>query len=186
MRMRRLIVLTLTLLSATPLLRAAEREWQTGAWAPAMVTARVGTPYRNYAIETDKVRFDVQETIARGSQAIPSGAGTPVTFAVEEDMVYVKQGAAERPLRLIKRSEKLKTYGAPGGGHSIKTIADQGLTVTLEDGSVWEVDPRGQFKSSQWQALQGVSVRSISENSGFNYEIGNTDVDEAVLARLTR
>ncbi len=182
----RLTILALTILAAASPLRAAEREWQTGVWAAPMVTARVATPYRNYAIETDKVRWELQETIAPGRGAIPSAANTTVTFAVEEDIVYVKEGTAERALRLIKRSEKLKTYGASGGGHFIKALADQGLTVTLEDGSLWEIDPRGQFKSSQWQELQGVSVRPIPEYNGFNYEIGNTDVDEAVLGRLAR
>lgn len=184
--MRRLIILALAILAAAPLLRAADREWQTGVWAAPMVTARVATPYRNYAIETDKVRWDVQETIARGSQAIASIAGTPVTFAVEKDIVYVKEGNAERALRLIKRSEKLKTYGAPGGGHFIKTLVDQGLTMTLEDGSLWEIDPRGQYETKEWQELQGVSIRPIPDNNGFNYEVGNTDADEAVLARLAR
>ena len=184
--MRRLFVLIALLITAAASGRAAEREWQTGKWAKPMVVARVGTPYRNYAIETDLFRLDLQETIARGRQAIVATADAPVTFAIETNTIYIKEGDTERALRLIKKTEKLKNYSATGGGHFIKALASAGLMITLEDGSVWEIDPRGQYRSAEWQAMQGVSVRPIREENGFNYELGNTDVDEAVLARLAR
>jgi hypothetical protein len=184
--MRRFLIPAFVLLMASPVPRAAERQWQTGKWAKPMVVAAVGTPYRNYAIETELFRLDLQETIARGRQAITATADTGVTFAIEGKTVYIREGDAERALRLIKRTEKLKSYLALGGGHFIKALADAGLTITLEDGSIWEVDPRGQYLSSQWQVEQGVSVRPIREENGFNYEVANTEADEAVLARLAR
>jgi hypothetical protein len=174
------------LLAVGLMAQAANRDWQTGTWAKPMTVAATGTPYRNYAIETSRIRLDLQETIARGVPAIASTLETPVMFVIEKDVVYVKQGDAERVLRLIKQSEKLRTYDAAGSGHFIKALANEGLIITLDDNSVWEIDPRGQFKSVNWEALQGVSVRAIREERGFNYEIGNTDVDEAVLARLAR
>jgi hypothetical protein len=184
--MRRFLILVCTLFVVSAAARAADRQWQTGKWAQPMVVPRVGTPYRNYAIETDLFRLDLQETIARGRLAITATPGTPVTFAIEEKTIYVRDGDAERALRLIKRTEKLKSYSANGGGHYIKALADAGLTITLEDGSIWEIDPRGQYRSSQWQVEQGMSVRPTPEDNGFNYELANTDVDEAVLARLAR
>jgi len=182
--MRQLAAVCLTLAAACITVSAVDREWQMGTWAKALEAPKVGTPYRNYAIETDKVRLDLQETTAPGRQAIPDTAGSAVTFAVEGDQGFVKQGDAERPLRLIKRSEKLRAYPAPGAGHYIKAIANQGLTITLEDNSVWDIDPRGQYKTERWEALQGISVRPVPADNGFNYEIGNLDVDEGILGRL--
>jgi hypothetical protein len=183
--MRR-IILPIIALVACAELAVAQRTWENGVWAKPMVVPNVGTPYRNYAIETDRIRLDLQETITSGKAAIPAKVEAPVAFAIDGDMVYVKDGDAERALRLIKRAEKLRSYSAAGGGHFITVVANEGLRITLEDNSVWEIDPRGQFKSANWLVEQGISVRSIQEESGFNYELGNTDTDEAVLARLAR
>jgi hypothetical protein len=184
--MRHTLIAVVALLVAGVVGHAADRQWQMGTWAKPTIANRAGIPYRNYTIEADRFKLDLQETISKDRPALASAPDTPVTFAVENDMVYVRDGGAERALRLIKRSEKLKSYSAAGGGHYIKTLADGGLTLTLEDNSVWEIDPRGQYKSSAWQALQGISVRPVAENGGFNYEIGNTDTDEGVLGRLSR
>jgi hypothetical protein len=184
--MRKALVWNAVLVVALTLVCAAQRAWQDGNWAKPLAMPEVGTPYRNYAIETSLVRLDLQETVERGIAAIVSAPDTPVMFAIDGETVYVKQGDSERALRLIQRSEKLKTYAAAGGGHYITAMADQGLTLTLEDNSKWEVDPRGQYKSATWQTMQGVWVRLIPQENGFNYELANTDVDEAVLARLAR
>jgi hypothetical protein len=183
--MRRAILPIIALLSCAEL-AVAQRAWENGVWAKPMVVPNVGTPYRNYAIETNLIRLDLQETIAPGRPAIAAKVDSSVAFAIDGDMVYVKEGDAERALRLIKRAEKLRNYSAAGGGHFITVVASEGLRITLEDNSVWEIDPRGQFKSANWLVEQGISVRSIQEEDGFNYELSNTDADEAVLARLAR
>jgi hypothetical protein len=183
----RTALLTLAVLMATADVgQAAEREWQTGMWGMPMAIAAVGSPYRNYAIETDIFRLDIQETVSTNRRALAAKPDTKVTFALEGDMVYVRQGTAERPLRLIQHTNKLKHYGAAGAGHFVKTVADQGLTVTLEDGSVWDLDPRRQDRTSTWQPLAGIIVSYDEEqaDNGYNYFLNNTDEDEGALARL--
>jgi hypothetical protein len=67
----------------------------------------------------------------------------------------------------------------------IKMISSDGLTLTLEDNSVWDLDPRSQFFTVEWQPLEGISVRRSDPERGFNYEIDNTDKDDGALARYS-
>ena len=133
--MRRVLILLVVLLVAPATAGATDREWQTGKWAKPMPAPRVGTPSRYYAIESDLFRLDLMEEIGRGRQAVPALTATtdmPVTFAIEKTTVYVRLDEnTERALDLIKRTENLKSYSAAGGGHFIKALANEGLTLTL-------------------------------------------------------
>ena len=108
-----------------------------------------------------------------------------VTFAVENETVYVRNGQEERALHLLDRRPKLKIYTAAGAGHYVKMVGAGGLTVTLEDGSVWDLDPTAQDRTAHWQPLAGILVTSEDDQSesGFNYFLNNTDDDEGALAR---
>jgi hypothetical protein len=64
-------------------------------------------------------------------------------------------------------------------------MALDGLIVTLEDNSVWELDPRSQFFTVEWQPFEGISVRRSDSEQNFNYEIDNTERDDGALARYS-
>jgi hypothetical protein len=64
-------------------------------------------------------------------------------------------------------------------------MSTDGLRVTLEDNSVWDLDPRSQFFTIEWQALEGISVRRSDSEQNFNYEIDNTSTDDGALARYS-
>lgn len=163
--------------------RAADREWQTGVWATPAAPARADAQSRTAAIETDRFRLDLQVPLTGAEQPLTIKPGAPVTFAVDGDTVYVRQGNAERACRLVKRTERRKTYGAPGAGHYIKDIVNEGLTVTLEDGSVWAIDPTEQYSTRDWQVFAGIAVSQL-EPGDFDYMLNNTDDDEGAPARL--
>ena len=57
--------------------------------------------------------------------------------------------------------------------------------MTLEDGSLWDLDPTAQDRTAHWQPLAGILVTSEDDQSesGFNYFLNNTDDDEGALAR---
>ncbi|HEX4517683.1 MAG TPA: thioredoxin family protein [Polyangiaceae bacterium] len=80
----------------------------------------------------------------------------------------------------------LQTYGAAGPGHAIKTIDRDGATVTLEDGSVWTVDPRTQYLVAEWQAGAQISVHFTEEDPAFNYILNNDDIDAWTFVTLAR
>src|SRR5262245_46031139 len=136
---------------------AADREWQVGQWArPAPAPA---TPARgvvrppSYAIETDAMRFELQDTHPPAARRVVAArVDTPVRFAVEGDTVYVVIGGdVEYALHVAKTVQKaapkpaVADYNAFGGGHFIKAVTEGGKFVTLEDGSIWEMDPRGWY-----------------------------------------
>ena len=163
--------------------RAADREWQTGIWATPAAPARADAKSRTATIETDQFQLDLQVPLTGAEQPLTIKPGATVTFAVEGDTVYVRQGNAERACRLVKRTARRKTYGAPGAGHYIKDIVNEGLTLTLEDGSVWAIDPTQQYSTRHWQVLAGIAVSRL-EQSDFDYMLNNTDDDEGAPARL--
>jgi len=180
--------------------RAADREWQVGQWArPAPAPAAApSAPARgsaarppSYAIETDAVRLELQDTHPPAERRVVAArVDTPVRFAVEGDTVYVVIGGdIEYALHVAKTIQKSPAkpvaadYNAFGGGHFIKTVSQDGKLVTLEDGSVWEVDPRGWYLTLEWQPQALISVRRARAENGFAYEVQNLDVDEGVLAK---
>ena len=166
----------------------ADRAWQTGKWGAATVSARGNV--RTYVIDADDARYETQVTVALGTAPLKTTAGAPVTFAVEKDIVYVvyagEDGNTERQLHLVKTTRKLKTYSAAGAGHFIRAIGEAGRTITLEDGSVWDVDPRTQFKAAGWEPLTGITVHATEEDPDFNYILNNTDVDDWTFVTLER
>ena len=167
----------------------ADRAWQTGKWVSATVTtaARGRAAMIRYVIDADEARYDVEETATPGVRPPKVKAGEAVAFAVESDVVYVREGATtERPLRLVKTTRKLRTYGAAGPGHFIRAIGEAGQTITLEDGSVWDVDSRTEFKTAGWEVLAGITVHTTEEDPNFNYILNNTDVDDWTFVTLAK
>ena len=99
-------------------------------------------------------------------------------------LVLLLNPAVTRTSRGASRAPDLKTYHAAGPGHSIQSVGDAGRTLTLEDGSVWSVDPRTQFKVSSWQDGALITVVLTKEDPDFNYVLNNEDVDDWTFAVL--
>jgi hypothetical protein len=156
---------------------AADRRWQTGMW-------RDSGDERSYVIATSAVRLHLEDVPPREKRAMAVKAGAAVKFAVEGSRAFVLDAdGAEHELHLV-RSVDLN-YTATGAGHFIKAIAQDGLLLTLEDNSVWELDPRSQFFTKDWQPFDGISVRRDDSEQNFDYEIDNSDRDDGALARYS-
>jgi len=149
---------------------------------------------RRFVIETDDLRLEIEDTVPVGRRSFDATLGGMVTFALEKNTVYVRDAdGAEHKLRLLKKVERTKTdapakprtpvYTALGGGHLVRAVTDKGRYVTLEDGSRWEISPRDQYQTVDWELLASVSVRTLPrEEAGFVYELINTSVDEGAVA----
>ena len=156
---------------------AADRKWQSGVW-------RDSGDARTYVIVAGSVRLHLEDLSPSDKRALDTPAGTVVKFAIEGNRAFVlDRRNAEHELRVL-RSVDLK-YTATGSGHFIKAMSADGLRVTLEDNSVWDLDPRSQFFTIEWHALQGISVRTSDSERDFNYEIDNTETDDGALARYS-
>jgi hypothetical protein len=62
-------------------------------------------------------------------------------------------------------------------------VSSEGRYVTLEDGSVWEIEPGVWFQTVDWEPEAAVTVRTAQGVGVFVYEVINTQVDEGALAR---
>lgn len=156
---------------------AADRQWQSGAW-------RESSDGHTYVIVAGTVRLQLEDVPATGTRAHEARTGTPVKFAVEADRVFVLDPkGVEYELHLLQRVDL--NYTAIGAGHFVKAISSSGLTLTLEDNSVWELDARSQFFTVEWQAFDGIAVRRTDPERDFNYEIDNIDKDNGALARYS-
>jgi len=76
------------------------------------------------------------------------------------------------------------SYTALGGGHLLRSVSEDGRYVTLEDGSVWEIEPSVRFQTADWQPQAPISVRTGRGMDGYTYEIVNTQDDEGAMARF--
>jgi hypothetical protein len=175
---RRIVYLTIALMAAlwSPTV-AADRKWQTGTW-------RDSGDARTYVIATKTIRLHLEDGPRSERRALEAPAGAPVKFAIESNRAFVldRQGA-EHELHVVRTVDL--NYTATGGGHYIKATSGDGLRVTLEDNSVWELDPRSQFFTIEWEALQGIAVRRSDSEQNFDYEIDNIETDDGALARYT-
>jgi hypothetical protein len=156
---------------------AADRKWQTGIW-------RDSGDARTYVIATTTIRLHLEDGPGSEQRALEAPAGAPVKFAIESSRAFVldRQGA-EHELHVLRTVDL--NYTATGAGHYIEAMSGDGLRVTLEDNSVWELDPRSQFFTIEWEAFQGIAVRRSDSEQNFDYEIDNTDTDDGALARYT-
>jgi len=156
---------------------AADRQWQNGVW-------RDSGDARTYVIVARTLRFHLEDVPPADQRALDAPADTAVKFAVEGSRAFVlDRRNVEHELRVLRTVDL--NYRATGGGHFIKTMAADGRRVTLEDNSVWDLDPRSQFFTIEWQAFEGIAVRRSDSEQNFDYEIDNTDRDEGALARYT-
>ena len=105
---------------------AAERVWQTGTWRDAKVerprvlfSAQTRDPnsnlprttaareIRTYVIETDKIRLDLQQDATVDTPRIDVLIGLPVTFALENKTVYVKDEDGKEHKLSVKKQTTL-------------------------------------------------------------------------------
>jgi hypothetical protein len=175
--LRRALLAALVAVTLGSPVLAADRKWQTGTW-------RDSSDARTYVIVARTVRLHLEDVPPTDKRAIAAPTGTPVKFALEGNRAFVLDGQGkEHELRVLRTVDL--NYTATGAGHYIKAMSADGLRVTLEDNSVWALDPRSQFFTIEWQPFAGIAVRRSDSEQNFDYEIDNTDTDDGALARYT-
>lgn len=117
------------LLALTALDAAAARHWQSGTWRGADIKRKMvdfgpgatsfdGGPgrarapslramadVRTYVIETDGVRLELEDVVPVGRRSIDVTVGDAVTFALEKNVVYVKdKDGKEHKLRVTRKT----------------------------------------------------------------------------------
>jgi len=76
---------------------------------------------------------------------------------------------------------KAAAYGAAGQKHWVKSKADGGAFVQLEDGSLWQISPLDKINTMLWLPTENVVVVE-SNNPQYPYKlVGERDTAEAKL-----
>jgi hypothetical protein len=175
--MRLAFVACILVLCACAPTAGAERAWRTGAWAE---------PHegRVYVIEAARDIVTGEVDSARNEPPLTAEPGTSVQFAIEGRTLYVLDAAeVEHALTLVGSASKYSSdYSALGGGHYVKAVARDGQSITLEDGSRWDMDPLQHFAVAGWQADDLITIRRSTDDPAFAYEIDNTSQDDGSLA----
>jgi len=120
------LVVAVGILTVNAAAAGPERAWQTGTWRVVQIVRpkvvfgvtrapRVGSPapaiaeIRTYTIETDDLRLELKENTTADARRIDATVGETVTFALEKNTVYIKEGGdAEHKLSVSKKITKTK------------------------------------------------------------------------------
>jgi len=75
-------------------------------------------------------------------------------------------------------------YLGTGGGHWIQEVSSNGRFITLEDGSLWDIQAIDQVDTALWLPVTNITVRVARTPSGdFKYILLNTEDGEQALAK---
>jgi hypothetical protein len=71
-------------------------------------------------------------------------------------------------------------------GFDVRAVADGGRYLTLEDGSLWQVDISDRATTAAWQPGEFVAVRPIfAPRDGYEWQLTRTEnVDQQVAVKL--
>lgn len=76
-----------------------------------------------------------------------------------------------------------QVYGGVGGGHWIENNGD-GKIITLEDGSIWQINPVDQVDTALWLATTDITVLHADSPVGeYRYVLIDKDDGEKALAK---
>jgi hypothetical protein len=94
-----------------------------------------------------------------------------------------------RVIQLAQRSDKPTTsgpgnYSGSSGGHWIRSKADNGAIIILEDGSMWEITTLDRIDTALWLPISNVTILKASSPVGdYKYTLINSDDGEKALAK---
>jgi hypothetical protein len=82
------------------------------------------------------------------------------------------------------RPPEALTYIGIGKGHWIQTTASNGAILTLEDGSIWDINSTDRIDTALWLPITDITVlRAPSPRGEYKYLLLNTEDGEKALAR---
>jgi hypothetical protein len=77
----------------------------------------------------------------------------------------------------------LGSYLDTGSGHWIQD-AGNGSVITLEDGSLWLIDPISRIDTAIWLVVDNITVLRGGQYPGYGYRLINTDEGEVASAKF--
>jgi hypothetical protein len=76
------------------------------------------------------------------------------------------------------------SYAGGSGGHWIRSKADNGAIITLEDGSMWEINSLDRIYTMLWLPVSNVTILKAGSPVGeYRYTLINSDDGEKAIAK---
>jgi len=101
-----------------------------------------------------------------------------------EGLLVTLIASIKSPETAKRRGYGGSVYAGVGGGHWIIENRDCGTYIILEDGSLWQIDPRDQIDAMLWLPTSDITVtESTSGFPGYDYLLINTDDGEKAHAK---
>ena len=126
-------------------------------------------------------------------QATGVGSLTPIQRAALDrwlsaytvKLIGLAQQAENPPARSPAPAPASTTYSGSGGGHWIKSTANNGAIIVLEDGSIWDIESVDRIDTALWLPITDVTVVKASSPIGdYKYVLINTEDGEKAQAKF--
>jgi hypothetical protein len=89
------------------------------------------------------------------------------------------------PSTSLGAGSRRPTYTGPNGGHWIRSNANNGAMITLEDGSIWEINSIDRIDTSLWLPITDITVLRAPQAVGnYTYLLVNKEDGEKALAKF--
>lgn len=70
--------------------------------------------------------------------------------------------------------------------YTIRNVAKNGLTVTLDDGSKWQISYGDSTKTSCWYETMHIKISEDLEDEAYPFRLTNLNTSEPDIVRATR
>src|SRR5689334_16088705 len=129
-------------------------------------------------------KFQQEPAVARMQQ--PLTQSTYMAYVTSSPSIALEQWFSQPTVRTIpvfQRSlphvsslARSAMYTGTGGGHRIKSKADSGAVISLEDGSMWEISSFDRFTTVLWLPVTDITIlQTDSPKGAYRYVLVNMD-----------
>jgi hypothetical protein len=150
----------------------------------AVLLAGLGLAQSQPLITIDKVMTG-EELRATGVEGLTSAQRSALDKWLSEYTLRVFQVAKgdEKPA-VTGSGTASATYTGSSGGHWIRSTADGGAIIILEDGSMWGISSMDRIDTMLWLPVSNIIILKSSPSVGdYKYSLINTDDKEKALAK---
>jgi hypothetical protein len=125
-----------------------------------------------------------EELRATGVEGLTPVQRSALDKWLSEYTLRVLQIAQTNDKPSVSSSGTSATYTGSSGGHWIRSTADDGAIIILEDGSTWGINSIDRIDTMLWLPVSDITILKASPAVGdYKYSLVNTDDKEKALAK---
>ena len=149
----------------------------------AVVLAGLALAQSQPPITIDKVMTG-EELHATGVESLTSAQRSALDKWLSDYTLRVFQVAKDEKPAVTGTGTPPATYAGGSGGHWIRSKANDGAIIILEDGSMWGINSLDRIDTMLWLPISNITILKASPSVGdYKYSLINTDDKEKALAK---